>query len=93
MAETYYEVLGVGRDASTDQVMVAYRERLKETHPDVNDATDARRQTRRLIDARDVLADPAERARYDELGHETYLGREDGPAGAAGEGTDADPGT
>ena len=90
MVETYYDVLGVSRDASTDEVRNAYREQLKETHPDVNDAADAGRQTRRLIEARDVLTDPGERERYDELGHERYLEDGAGPPGPSGDGTGAD---
>ena len=93
MVETYYDVLGVSRDASTDEVRSAYRERLKETHPDVNDAADAGRQTRRLIEARDVLTDPGERERYDELGHERYLEDGAGPTGPSGDGAGADSGT
>ncbi|MBV0922906.1 DnaJ domain-containing protein [Halomicroarcula limicola] len=77
MSETFYEVLGVAEDATTDEIESAYRERLKETHPDVSDDADARVATRRLVEARDVLADEAERARYDRVGHAAYVG--DGP--------------
>jgi hypothetical protein len=41
MGENYYELLGVSEDASTDDIETAYRERLKETHPDVSDDEDA----------------------------------------------------
>ena len=74
---TYYDLLGVSPEASTEEVERAYRERLKETHPDVSDAADAGDRTRRLIEARDVLTDASERARYDRLGHEAYVGLED----------------
>ena len=87
MVETYYDVLGVARDASADDIRTAYRERLKETHPDVNDAADASRQTRRLIEARDVLTDPDERERYDDIGHERYL-RDEAAAGPTGASAD-----
>jgi hypothetical protein len=73
MAETYYEVLGVPPDASTQEIETAYRERLKQTHPDVNDAEDASDRTKALIDAKEVLTDEAERTRYDRLGHEAYV--------------------
>lgn len=74
MTATFYDVLGVAEDATTDEIEAAYRERLKETHPDVSDDADAGRATRRLIEARDVLVDDEERARYDRLGHEAYVG-------------------
>ncbi|GGK65402.1 MULTISPECIES: J domain-containing protein [Haloarcula] len=76
MTETFYEVLGVPTDASTAAIEAAYRERLKETHPDVSDAADAGEATQRLIEARDVLTDEDERARYDRLGHDTYVAGE-----------------
>lgn len=76
MSETFYDVLGVAADATTDEIETAYRERLKETHPDVSDAADAREVTQTLVEARDVLVDEAERARYDRLGHDAYVGRE-----------------
>jgi len=73
MVRTYYDVLGVERSASTAEIESAYRERLKETHPDVTDDTDATETVQTVIDARDVLTDEAERARYDRLGHEAYV--------------------
>jgi molecular chaperone DnaJ len=76
MTETFYEVLGVSTDASTAAIEAAYRERLKETHPDVSDAADAGEATQRLIEARDVLTDEDERARYDRLGHDAYIAGE-----------------
>ncbi|EMA01913.1 DnaJ domain-containing protein [Haloarcula vallismortis] len=80
MTETFYEVLGVPTDASTAAIEAAYRERLKETHPDVSDAADAGEATQRLIEARDVLTDEAERARYDRLGHDAYVAGESSAA-------------
>ncbi|WP_262177781.1 J domain-containing protein [Haloarcula laminariae] len=74
MTETFYDVLGVAEDATTDEIEAAYRERLKQTHPDVSDDEDAGAATQQLIEARDVLVDEDERARYDRLGHEAYVG-------------------
>lgn len=73
MVETYYDRLGVEPDAGREEIRAAYRERLKETHPDVSERPDAGRRTQRLIEARDVLTDETERQRYDRLGHEDYL--------------------
>lgn len=83
MTETYYDLLGVSRDASTDDIEDAYRDRLKETHPDVSDDEDASDRTKQLIEARDVLTDEDERARYDRLGHDQYVAVENGITGAA----------
>ncbi len=74
---TFYDVLGVPPDASTDEIRTAYRQRLKESHPDLNDDEDASAATKRVIRARDVLTDEDERRRYDRLGHDEYVGRED----------------
>lgn len=74
MTETFYEVLGVAPDASTAEIESAYRDRLKETHPDLSDREDAGETTQRVIRARDVLTDEAERERYDRIGHAAYVG-------------------
>ncbi|SFS07402.1 DnaJ domain-containing protein [Halomicrobium zhouii] len=79
MTQTFYDVLGVPPDASTDRIRAAYRERLKESHPDLNDDEDANEATRRIIRARDVLTDESERERYDEVGHEAYVGDDASP--------------
>lgn len=74
---TFYETLGVGEDASAAEIRVAYRERAKDTHPDVSDAPDAGRRFRRVKRAHEVLTDEPERRRYDRLGHEAYLALDD----------------
>ncbi|WP_146417246.1 J domain-containing protein [Haloarcula hispanica] len=84
MTETFYEVLGVSTDASTAAIEAAYRERLKETHPDVSDAADAGEATQRLIEARDVLTDEDERARYDRVCHDAYVAGESDIADGGG---------
>ncbi|WP_436901280.1 DnaJ domain-containing protein [Halovenus halobia] len=73
MPEDYYERLGVSRDASDSTIKSAFRERIKETHPDVSDDEAASDQTKRLIEAKDVLTDEEERAKYDRVGHEAYV--------------------
>lgn len=73
MSSTFYGVLGVGPDADADAIRESYRERVKDVHPDVNDDPDADAQFQRLTTARDVLLDGAERARYDRLGHVSYV--------------------
>jgi len=73
MAPTFYGVLGVGPDADADAIEMGYRERVTEVHPDVNDDPDADAQFRRLTTAKETLLDADERARYDRLGHASYV--------------------
>lgn len=77
MSESYYDVLGVTPDASTDAIERAYRERVLETHPDHNDDPDATAEFTTVTTAADVLTDDTERARYDRLGHAAYTGTAD----------------
>lgn len=74
MPRTYYDVLGVPEDADADAIRAAYRERVKETHPDQSDDPDAGDRFRRVRKAKEVLTDRSERRRYDRLGHERYVG-------------------
>ncbi|NHN40451.1 DnaJ domain-containing protein [Halorubellus sp. JP-L1] len=84
MAETFYDVLGVERTATQDEIEAAYRERVKETHPDLNDSPDATDAFQRVQAAEDVLGDPDERARYDRLGHASYTTHVAGGTGGDG---------
>ncbi|WP_209452129.1 J domain-containing protein [Halosimplex halophilum] len=73
MNGTFYGVLGVGPDADEEAIRAAYRERVKEHHPDVSADPDAADRFRRLTVAKETLLDAAERARYDRLGHRAYV--------------------
>lgn len=73
MGETFYTILGVSPDAEREAIHRAYRERVKQTHPDVSDSPDASRRFKRLTTAREVLTDETKRQRYDRLGHDTYV--------------------
>jgi curved DNA-binding protein len=64
----YYEVLGVKRGASADEVKAAYRQRARTYHPDVNKAPDAQKKFTEVQQAYDVLSDPSKRATYDQFG-------------------------
>ena len=60
----HYEVLGVARDASPDDIKRAYRRLARELHPDVNPGEDAAERFKLVTHAYDVLSDPDQRARY-----------------------------
>ena len=66
----YYEVLGVGRDASADELKKAYRQQARQVHPDINrDDPHAEERFKELGEAYEVLNDPQKRATYDRFGH------------------------
>lgn len=64
----YYEVLGVPRTASQEEIHAAYRKLARKYHPDVNKAKDAEARFKELGEAYEVLRDPEKRRRYDQLG-------------------------
>jgi len=61
----HYEVLGVARDATPDEIKKAYRRLARQLHPDVNPGADTSEQFKLVTHAYDVLSDPEQRARYD----------------------------
>ena len=65
----YYEVLGVGRDASQEEIRKAYRKLARKYHPDVNKSPDAEEKFKEVKEAYEVLSDPQKKARYDQFGH------------------------
>ena len=89
MGETFYMVLGIETDADRETIQRAYREHVKETHPDVSDSPDAAERFKRLTTARDVLVDEHERRRYDRIVHDSYVEQHAGDSAWA----DADAGT
>jgi molecular chaperone DnaJ len=70
-----YEVLGVARDATADQIKSAYRKLALNHHPDRNPGNaEAEQRFREAAEAYSVLSDPEKRARYDRFGHEGTRG-------------------
>ncbi|MFD2671582.1 molecular chaperone DnaJ [Marinicrinis sediminis] len=65
----FYEVLGLGKDASTEDIKKAYRKMARQYHPDVNKAADAEAKFKEVKEAYDVLSDDQKRAVYDQYGH------------------------
>jgi molecular chaperone DnaJ len=64
----YYEILGVSRDASADEIKKAFRGRAREVHPDTSDHDDAEELFKELNEAYEVLSDPEKRGNYDRFG-------------------------
>ena len=78
----YYEVLGVPRSASGEDLKRAFRRMARQYHPDVNKDPGAEERFKELNEAYEVLSDADKRARYDRFGHAGVQGA--GAGGAAG---------
>lgn len=80
MATDYYDVLGVSRTASKEEIKSAYRKLAREWHPDINKADHAEERFKEINLAYEVLSDEEKRARYDRFGEAGVSG----PSGGAG---------
>jgi molecular chaperone DnaJ len=65
----YYELLGLDRGATDEEIKRAFRTLARELHPDVSDAPDAQERFRQIAEAYEVLSDPERRRTYDRFGH------------------------
>ena len=72
----YYAILGVSRDAKTDEIRKAYRKLAKQYHPDVNKTPGAEAKYQEINEAYEVLKDKAKRERYDTLGQNWQGGQD-----------------
>lgn len=72
----YYAVLGVPRNASADEIKRAYRKLARKYHPDVNKDAEAEDRFKEASEAYEVLGDPENRKKYDELGANWKAGDE-----------------
>lgn len=75
----YYQILGVSKDASADEIKRAYRRLALEHHPDKGGDQE---KFKELSEAYDVLSDPLKRATYDQFGSAAFTGGMGGPSGA-----------
>lgn len=65
----YYEILGVPRTASADDLKAAFRKLARQYHPDVNKEPDAEEKFKEINEAYAILSDPDKRSAYDRFGH------------------------
>ncbi|MDE2401691.1 MAG: DnaJ domain-containing protein [Burkholderiales bacterium] len=70
----YYAILGVGKQASTDDIKKAYRKLARKYHPDISKEANASKLMSQLNEANEVLSDPEKRAAYDSLGEHRQAG-------------------
>ena len=81
----YYEILGVGKNASDDEIKKAYRKLAVKYHPDKNPGDkEAEAKFKEINEAHDVLSDKQKRARYDQFGHAGVGGAGGNPFGGGG---------
>lgn len=68
----YYEVLGISKQATKEEIKAAYRKLAKKYHPDINKEPDAEARFKEIQEAYDVLYDDQKRATYDQFGHSAF---------------------
>ena len=93
MSEDFYDILGVSRDATEEEIESAYREAVRKYHPDVSDEPDAEEKFKNAKKAKEVLTDEEKRRQYDQLGHDRFSDAEKrgGVGGGARAGAGGDP--
>lgn len=92
MAQDFYKVLGIARDATEKEIKTAYRKLARQLHPDLNpDDKAASERFKQVNEANDVLSDKKKRKDYDEFGENWKHADELRKAGSAGFGSGGNP--
>jgi len=68
----YYDILGVSKTASQEEIKKAYRKQALEWHPDRNKSPEAEKRFKEINEAYEVLSDPEKRSAYDQFGHAAF---------------------
>ena len=82
--DSYYDTLGVSRDADDKEIRKAYRDLARKYHPDVCKEPGAEERFKGINEAYSVLSDAQKRAQYDQLGHDAYSNASRGSYSGAG---------
>ena len=84
----YYDILGVSKTASDEEIKKAFRKLARKYHPDVNrdNPKEAEEKFKEINEAYEVLSSPERRAQYDQFGHAAFEGGGAGPGGGFGAG-------
>src|ERR1700755_674114 len=73
----YYKVLGINKNATSDEIKPAYRKLARKHHPDLNpNDKEAHKKFQQINEANDVLSDPEKRKKYDQYGEHWEHGEE-----------------
>lgn len=83
----YYEILGIPRTSSADDIKKAYRKLARKYHPDINKNAGAEARFKEIGEANEVLSDPDKRSRYDQLGRNWQSGQDFRPPSDFGGGS------
>ncbi len=87
MKKDYYEILGVSKSSSADEIKKAYRKVAMQYHPDRNPGDKAAEEKfKEAAEAYEILSDADKRAQYDRFGHQAFQGRGNGGGGGFGGG-------
>ena len=88
MARDYYDILGVSKNASQDEIKKAFRKKARQYHPDVNkdNPKEAEAKFKEANEAYEVLSDETKKAQYDQFGHDAF--KQGGGAGGPQKGND-----